>query len=63
MERSLEPAERRARTTLTAGIAASFLGLAIAATLDRTLGGALLVFGWGAAAYAVHRLGRLGGKS
>jgi len=54
-------AEWQVRRVLGAGIGGTFVGLGIAATISPTAGGVMSVIGWGVTAYAVHRLGRLGG--
>jgi len=55
-----DPEERRVRTAMAVGMAATFLGLAMGSTFDASLGGVVSLVGWAILAYAVHRLGRLG---
>jgi hypothetical protein len=43
-------------------IALVTLGLAVAGTLDRTVGGLILLAGWIAAIMGLHRLGRAGSR-
>lgn len=50
-------AARKLFVWAVSGIAA---GLAVAATVDRTTGGVLLLAGWIAGIAALHRLGRTG---
>ncbi|WP_394838327.1 hypothetical protein LVJ94_15605 [Pendulispora rubella] len=52
--------ESRTRLLTALGLGCTFAGLAIASTVARTTGGAILLLGWGMLGYAVHRLGRLG---
>jgi hypothetical protein len=56
------PAETRARSTLLVAGATSVLGLTLAGTVSRTLGGVLLVAGWLAFVYALHSFGRAGSE-
>ena len=56
------PSEARARSTLRVAGGASVLGLALAGTVSRTLGGVLLVAGWLAFVYALHSFGRAGSE-
>jgi hypothetical protein len=55
-----DPNETRARSALFAAAATSILGLAVAGTVSRTVGGIVLVTGWLAFVYALHSLGRAG---
>ena len=55
-----EAAEKRARTLLTAAIATSAVGVAVAGTASRTFGGVILVAGWLVLVYAIHAFGRAG---
>ena len=55
-----EPTEARARTLLTAAIATTAAGVAIAGTASRTFGGIILVVGWVALVYSLHAFGRAG---
>jgi energy-converting hydrogenase Eha subunit C len=59
MEVEVQP-EKQARTGLVTAAAASVLGVAVAGTLSREVGGVLLVVGWLAFVYALHSYGRAG---
>lgn len=48
----------RAQLVLGAGIVA--VGLAVAGTVDRSIGGVVLLAGWLVAMMGLHRLGRAG---
>jgi hypothetical protein len=52
--------EARTRSALALAAASSVLGIALAGTVSRTLGGVLLVLGWLAFVYALHSFGRAG---
>jgi hypothetical protein len=54
------PAWARARAMFAAAAGTVALGLAIAGTGDRNVGGAVLLAGWGLTVLALHRLGRAG---
>lgn len=51
-------AERSWRTTLGVAAAVSALGVALAGTVSRDVGGPVVVAGWLAFLYALHRFGR-----
>jgi hypothetical protein len=55
--------EARARSSLILAGATSALGVAVAGTLSRTVGGVLLVAGWLVFVYALHSFGRAGSES
>jgi hypothetical protein len=50
----------RARRMLVASAGVMALGLAIAGSIDRTAGGAIVVGAWVLAIASLHRLGRAG---
>lgn len=50
----------KAKTLFAVAAVAVTVGLAIAGSVDRTAGGAVLLAGWGLAIAALHRLGRTG---
>jgi hypothetical protein len=52
--------ERRARSLLTFAIVLTLLGVALAGTAERTVGGVIALAGWGLFAYALHAFGRAG---
>lgn len=60
--RSPSHAEARARSSLVVAGGASVLGVALAGTVNRTIGGVLLVLGWLAFVYALHSFGRAGSE-
>lgn len=51
---------RAARAQLILGAGVIAVGLAIAGTLDRNVGGVVLLLGWLLAMMGLHRLGRSG---
>ena len=53
-------AEPRARAILAIAIVVTLAGIALAGTVSRTAGGALVVAGWLALVYALHAFGRAG---
>ncbi|MDB4946850.1 MAG: hypothetical protein JWP97_6384 [Labilithrix sp.] len=55
-----DAAFERAKRPLFVAIAATVVGLAIAGSLDRTTGGALVLGAWAVGIFALHRLGRVG---
>lgn len=55
-----EAAFAKARTLFLGAAGTVALGLAVSGTGDRTLGGAVLLAGWGLTILALHRLGRAG---
>ena len=50
----------RAKLPMLVAIGLVSLGLAIAGTLDKTVGGVLVVAAWALGVVALHRLGRAG---
>ena len=50
--------ERRARRALALATLVTAGGLAVAGTVDRTLGGVITVAGWVVLVFALHALGR-----
>lgn len=50
----------RGKRLLVLACAAIAGGIAIAGTMDRSLGGVVLLAGWGMGVAALHRLGRAG---
>lgn len=57
-----EAAFTRARSLFLGAAATVVVGLGVAGTGDRALGGALLLAGWGLTILALHRLGRTGAR-
>jgi hypothetical protein len=53
-------AEGRARSALVFAGGLSILGIAVAGTVSRAVGGVFLVLGWLAFVYALHSYGRAG---
>lgn len=51
----------RAKRLFAAAAGVIALGIAVAATAERTLGGGILLAGWALGLVALHRLGRAGG--
>jgi hypothetical protein len=52
--------EGSAKKALSAAALLTVAGLAIAATVHRELGGAMLLAGWGTFVFGLHRFGRAG---
>lgn len=52
--------EVSAKKALSAAALLTVSGLAVAATVHRELGGALLLAGWGTFVFGLHRFGRAG---
>ena len=50
--------EQSARRLMTAALAITTAGVALAGTASRTAGGVVVVAGWLALVYALHALGR-----
>jgi hypothetical protein len=50
----------KARRTYVSAVVAIAGGLAIAGTVDRSFGGAVVLAGWVMCVWALHRLGRAG---
>jgi hypothetical protein len=57
-----ESAEGRARTSLVVAAGASVVGVAVAGTVSREVGGVILVLGWLVFVYALHSFGRAGSE-
>jgi hypothetical protein len=53
----------RAKRLLAGALGATALGLAVAGSVDKTLGGGLVVVSWLVAIAALHRAGRAGSVS
>ncbi len=54
---------RRAKLPMIVAAAGIAGGIAIAASAERTVGGAILLGAWGLGIVALHRLGRAGSRS
>ncbi len=50
----------KARRAYAVAIMATALGVALAGTIDRSFGGAVVLAGWTACVWSLHRLGRAG---
>lgn len=61
-ETSEEPGWGSARTLFLGAAATVALGLGVAGSGDRSVGGAVLLAGWGLSVLALHRLGRAGSR-
>jgi hypothetical protein len=59
-ERAQPDAFERGKRLLVLACVAISGGVAIAGTMDRSLGGVVLLAGWGMGVAALHRLGRAG---
>lgn len=54
--------ERRARSLLGGAAACMVVGLLVAGTVSRTVGGVVTLVGWLASLWALHTLGRAGAR-